>query len=180
MERFLPFVHEKWFYNPTTDVVPGEDLVVVPLAVHIKGPINPRLLKCINPFLKVEVFFPCIKLTSILPGLLDDLPYPSVASCKNTFQNTALCIVKFDMNAFATDSIKQSVSDLFYSLKGNHRMPLKGGMCLGYKRRNADIHLSKIAADALFQVRNMIGKSCNGIDVVVRLSGKSDHKIELY
>src|SRR3989339_815987 len=180
MQRFLSFVHKKRFYNTATDMIPGKDLIVISLTVYIKCPITPSLLECFQPLLKLEMFFPRIKLASNLPCLINNLSQPSVSPRKNAFQDTALRIVKFYANAFSPNPVKQSISDLFYPLQGYHRVPLERGMCFGHKWCNTDIDLPERAIYTLFQGRNVIGKPCNGIDIIIRFRRKSHHKIKFY
>src|SRR3989339_1365394 len=161
-------------------MIPGEDLIVVSLAVRIKCPINTGLLERIQPLLEVKMFFPRIKLASILPRLINNPSKPSVSPRKNAFQDTALRIVKFYANAFSPNPVKQSISDLFYPLQGYHRVPLERGMRLRHKWCNTDIDLPERAIYTLFQVRNVIGKPCNGVDIVIRFCRKSHHKIKFY
>src|SRR3990172_3578480 len=39
-QRFLPFVQKKGPYHTATNVIPGKDLIIASLPVHIKCPIN--------------------------------------------------------------------------------------------------------------------------------------------
>src|SRR3989339_1369254 len=160
-------------------MIPGEDLIVISLAVRIKCPINSGLLERIHPLLEVKMFFPCIKLASILPRLINNPSQPSVSPCENTLQDTTLRIVKFYANAFSPNPVKQPISNLFYPLQSYHWVPLERGMRLGHKGCNTDINLPERTIYTLFQVRNIMGKPCNGIDIVIRFRRKSHHKIKL-
>src|SRR3990167_3771925 len=158
-------------------MIPGKDLIIISLTVYIKCPINTSLLECFQPLLKLEMFFPRIKLASNLPCLINNLSQPSVSPRKNAFQDTALRIVKFYANAFSPNPVKQPVLDLFYPRQGYHRVPLERGMRHGHKGRYTDIDLPERTIYTLFQVRNIIGKPSNGIDIVIRFRRKSHHKI---
>ena len=146
----------------------------------IKIRIQTAIRQSLLPAVKIKDIGPAVKALSPLPGQIQSLSQTPVAPGKHALHDAGLAVMVLQEHVFYTGRFNQQSLFSPNLCQRILRHPLKRGIGLWYKRRNADRDLATaLPRDLLIFPLHLAGQLRNGHYILVRLTRQTDHKVQL-
>src|SRR4030042_4914712 len=157
---------------------PRKPLRGLPFATGIKDRVNAGGGKGLLPCLPLQVFCPAIEGAAARMRLYQDLSQTPVSSGEDTFQKAHAGVMPLETQPPPPELRLEELLP-FFKLRGRHLgLPLKGGVGLGNKGGNTNVHIPAPPSFSLL-AHDLTREGNNTSHILLHLRREADHKVEL-